>query len=118
MSRMGPLAGYRIVEFAGIGPGPFCAMLLADMGATVLRLDRPTVANLGIERPERFNLLNRGRQSAIIDLKREEGVALTLELIAKADALIEGFRPGTMERLGGVDRSPASPPIRASSMGA
>ena len=97
---MGPLAGYRIVEFAGIGPGPFCAMLLADMGATVLRLDRPTVANLGIDRPARFNLLNRGRCSAIIDLKREEGIALALELVGKADALIEGFRPGTMERLG------------------
>ncbi|SEC07973.1 alpha-methylacyl-CoA racemase [Rhizobiales bacterium GAS191] len=97
---MGPLAGFRVVEFAGIGPGPMCAMLLADMGATVLRLDRPTVSNLGIERPERFNLLNRGRQSAIVDLKRPEGIALALDLVSEADALLEGFRPGTMERLG------------------
>lgn len=98
---MGPLAGYRILEFAGIGPGPFAAMLLADMGATVLRLDRPAPAeDLGIERPERFNLLNRGRRSAAVDLKRPDGVALALDLVGRADALIEGFRPGTMERLG------------------
>jgi alpha-methylacyl-CoA racemase len=97
---MGPLAGFRIIEFAGIGPGPMCAMLLADMGATVLRLDRPVQAGLGIERPENFNLLNRGRVSALIDLKAKEGVALALDLVARADALIEGFRPGTMERLG------------------
>jgi alpha-methylacyl-CoA racemase len=98
--RMGPLAGFRILEFAGIGPGPMCAMLLADMGATVLRLDRPVHAGLGLERPENFNLLNRGRVSALVDLKAKEGVALALDLIARADALIEGFRPGTMERLG------------------
>lgn len=96
----GPLAGFRVVEFAGIGPGPMCAMLLADMGATVLRLDRQAPASLGIERPERFNLLNRGRRSASIDLKRPEGIALALDLVAQTDALIEGFRPGTMERLG------------------
>jgi alpha-methylacyl-CoA racemase len=65
VNEVGPLAGFRILEFAGIGPGLMCAMLLADMGATVLRLDRPTSSNLGIERPERFNLLNRGRQSSI-----------------------------------------------------
>jgi alpha-methylacyl-CoA racemase len=98
--RMGPLAGFRILEFAGIGPGPMCAMLLADMGATVLRLDRPMHAGLGLERPENFNLLNRSRVSALIDLKAKEGIALALDLIARADALIEGFRPGTMERLG------------------
>ncbi|MBO0753873.1 MAG: CoA transferase, partial [Bradyrhizobiaceae bacterium] len=97
---MGPLSGYRILEFAGIGPGPMCAMLLADMGATVLRLDRPGPAGLGIERPENFNLLNRGRVSVLIDLKSKEGVALALDLVTRADALIEGFRPGTMERLG------------------
>jgi len=97
---MGPLAGFRIVEFAGIGPGPFCAMLLADMGATVLRLDRPTPVDLGIPRPEGFNLLNRGRHALALDLKRPEGVAFALDLIAQADASIEGFRPGTMERLG------------------
>lgn len=97
---MGPLSGLRVVEFAGIGPGPMCAMLLADLGATVLRLDRPTDAALGIERPQRFNLLNRGRRSVRLDLKRAEGIAFALDLIASADALIEGFRPGTMERLG------------------
>ena len=97
---MGPLAGFRILEFAGIGPGPMCAMLLADMGATVLRLDRPAQAGLGIERQEIFNLLNRGRVSALIDLKAKEGITLALDLVARADALIEGFRPGTMERLG------------------
>lgn len=97
---MGPLTGYRIVEFAGIGPAPLCAMLLADMGASVLRIDRPTESNLGVPRPERFNLSNRGRPSAAIDLKRPEGIELALDVVAKADALIEGFRPGTMERLG------------------
>lgn len=98
--RSGPLAGYRVVEFAGIGPGPLCAMLLADMGATVLRLERPEPSGLGIERPERYNLPNRGRPSAILDLKNPAARAAALELIERADALIEGFRPGTMERLG------------------
>jgi alpha-methylacyl-CoA racemase len=97
---MGPLTGYRVVEFAGIGPGPMCAMLLADLGATVLRLDRPVSSGLGTERPEAFNLLNRSRVSALVDLKAPEGIALALDLVAAADASIEGFRPGTMERLG------------------
>ncbi|EDP62208.1 putative racemase [alpha proteobacterium BAL199] len=98
---MGPLTGYRVLEFAGIGPAPMCAMLLADMGATVLRLDRPMAAgDLGIDMPARFELANRGRRSAAVDLKRPEGVALVLDLTGRADALIEGFRPGTMERLG------------------
>jgi alpha-methylacyl-CoA racemase len=97
---MGVLHGIRIVEFAGIGPGPMAAMLLADMGATVLRLERPTPSGLGLERPTRLNFLNRGRRSVVIDLKRRAGVDLALALVARADALIEGFRPGTMERLG------------------
>ena len=97
---MGPLEGYRVVEFAGIGPGPMCAMLLADMGATVVRLDRPVASGLGVPRPDRFDLLNRGRRSVAIDLKQPDGIAVALDLIAAADALIEGFRPGTMERLG------------------
>lgn len=98
---MGPLAGYRILEFAGIGPGPMAAMLLADMGATVLRLDRPEASgDLGIASPERFKVTHRGRHSAAIDLKKPEGVELALDLIGRADALLEGFRPGTMERLG------------------
>lgn len=98
--RKGPLTGLRIVEFAGIGPAPFCAMLLADMGAEVVRLDRLEPSGLGIPKPARFELMNRGRRSVAIDLKQPEGVACALDLVGKADALIEGFRPGTMERLG------------------
>lgn len=97
---MGPLQGFRIVEFAGIGPGPHASMLLSDMGATVLRLERPTASGLGLERPVKLNFLNRGRKSVVLDLKQPAGVALALSLVARADALIEGFRPGTMERLG------------------
>jgi alpha-methylacyl-CoA racemase len=97
---MGPLQGFRIVEFAGIGPGPMAGMLLSDMGATVLRLERPTASGLGLNRPTRLNFLNRGRRSVVLDLKQPQGVALALSLVGKADALIEGFRPGTMERLG------------------
>src|SRR4051812_29964039 len=96
----GPLAGFRILEFAGIGPAPMAAMLLADLGATVLRLDRTEPSGLGFELPEKFQLLNRSRPSLAIDLKQPEGVALALDLVGAADALIEGFRPGTMERLG------------------
>ncbi len=98
--RTGPLAGVRIVEFAGIGPAPMAAMLLADLGASVLRIDRPTPSGLGIQRPDRFNLLNRSRPSIIIDLKAPAGVELALQLVERADALLEGFRPGTMERMG------------------
>ena len=97
---MGPLKGFRIVEFAGIGPAPMAAMLFADLGADVLRLDRLTPGGLGIGIPTRFELLDRSRPSVALDLKHPEGLALALELIGKADALIEGFRPGTMERLG------------------
>ncbi|MFH1604799.1 MAG: CaiB/BaiF CoA-transferase family protein [Pseudomonadota bacterium] len=97
---MGPLAGVRVVEFGGIGPGPMCAMLLADLGADVIRIDRAVPSGLGIPRPDRFNLLNRSRPSVIIDIKRKEGVEAVLKLVERADALIEGFRPGTMERLG------------------
>ncbi|HEX4111277.1 MAG TPA: CaiB/BaiF CoA-transferase family protein [Stellaceae bacterium] len=97
---MGPLAGFKIVEFAGIGPAPMCAMLLADLGAEVIRIDRLEASGLGVPSPERFKLLHRSRPSVAIDLKQEAGVALALRLAAKADALIEGFRPGVMERLG------------------
>jgi len=97
---MGPLKGMKIVEFSGIGPGPMASMLLADMGATVLRLERPTPSGLGVERPTNLNFLNRGRRSVVVDLKRPEGVALALSLVERADGLIEGFRPGAMERLG------------------
>jgi alpha-methylacyl-CoA racemase len=98
--KMGPLAGLRIVEFAGIGPGPMAAMLFADLGASVIRLDRIEPSGLGIDKPTRFDLTMRSRPSVAVHLKHPEGHALTLDLLANADALIEGFRPGTMERLG------------------
>jgi crotonobetainyl-CoA:carnitine CoA-transferase CaiB-like acyl-CoA transferase len=97
---MGPLAGIKIIELAGIGPGPMCAMLLADMGATVLRIDRPGGSDLGLARPLRYDLLLRGRRSVAVDLKSADGKALALRLIEQADGLIEGFRPGVTERLG------------------
>jgi len=97
---MGPLAGLRIVELAGIGPGPMCAMLLADMGATVLRIERPGGSDLGLERPRHLDLLLRGRYSIALDLKSPAGKALALRLVERADGLLEGFRPGVAERLG------------------
>jgi crotonobetainyl-CoA:carnitine CoA-transferase CaiB-like acyl-CoA transferase len=97
---MGPLAGIKIVELTGIGPGPMCAMLLADLGATVLRIDRPEPSDLGVPRPLRYDLLLRGRKCLAVDLKHPDGKALALGLIDHADALIEGFRPGVTERLG------------------
>lgn len=96
----GPLAGFKVIEFAGIGPGPMCAMLLADLGATVLRIDRKQPANLGIPRPLKYNTLLRNRYSIALDLKSEKATALALEMVGQADAVLEGFRPGTMERLG------------------
>ena len=96
----GPLAGIRIVEMAGIGPAPMCGMVLADAGADVLRIDRPSPSGLGIDKPVRFDLLARSRRSVAVDLKHPEGVACVRDLVRNADALIEGFRPGTMERLG------------------
>ncbi len=104
---MGPLEGVRVVELAGIGPGPFCAMLLSDMGAEVIRVDR--AASVGhddsrvggpVGEEHRFNLLARGRRNIAVDLKNPAAVVAVLRLIDRADALIEGFRPGVMERLG------------------
>jgi alpha-methylacyl-CoA racemase len=97
---MGPLDGIKVVELAGIGPGPMCAMLLADLGAEVLRIDRLEAVDLGLERGRQFNLLNRGRRSASIDLKKPQGIEAVLRLVDRADALIEGFRPGVTEKLG------------------
>ena len=97
---MGPLQGLKVVEFAGIGPGPMCAMLLADMGASVLRIDRAQDVDLGQRRPLKYDVLLRSRRAIRLDLKRADAVALALRLIEGADALIEGFRPGVMERLG------------------
>lgn len=96
----GPLAGIKVVELAGIGPGPMCAMLLADLGAEVIRVDRTESVDLGISHARQFNVLNRGRRSAAVDLKNPDGVQAVLRLIDGADALIEGFRPGVMEKLG------------------
>jgi crotonobetainyl-CoA:carnitine CoA-transferase CaiB-like acyl-CoA transferase len=98
--RSGPLVGIRVVELAGVGPGPMCAMLLADLGATVLRIDRKQPAELGIKRPLKYDLLLRNRLSIALDLKNPNAIEATLGLIEKADALIEGFRPGVTERLG------------------
>ncbi len=97
---MGPLAGLRIVEMAGIGPAPMCAMLLADLGATVLRIDRQQPSGLGLPGQTRFSVVHRSRHAIAVDLKRHDGVELVLRLAGSADALIEGFRPGVMERLG------------------
>ena len=97
---MGPLTGIRVVELAGIGPGPMCAMLLADLGADVIRVDRLEAVDLGIDSGREFNVLNRGRRSVSIDLKSPEGRDAVLRLVDQADALIEGFRPGVMEKLG------------------
>ena len=97
---MGPLAGLKVIEMAGIGPAPMCAMLLADLGATVLRIDRQQPSGLGLpNQTTRFNIMNRSRHAIAVDLKRPEGIALVLRLVEQADALIEGFRPGVMERL-------------------
>jgi alpha-methylacyl-CoA racemase len=97
---MGPLKGIRILEFAGIGPGPFAAMMLADMGAEVLRLDRAGAVTKPTPSGPHWDMLNRGRRSVALDLKHPDGVATALRMIERADALIEGFRPGVMERLG------------------
>ena len=95
----GPLAGRRIVELAGIGPGPFAAMMLSDMGAEVLRIDRADAVSDGMERPL-WDVNARGRRSVGVDLKHPEGREVVLRLVEQADALIEGFRPGVTERLG------------------
>jgi alpha-methylacyl-CoA racemase len=97
---MGPLHGVKIIELAGIGPGPFCAMMLADMGADVIRVDRAQSVVGGDPENPPADVLNRGRRSVGIDLKHPDGVEALLTLVERADALIEGFRPGVCERLG------------------
>lgn len=98
--RQGPLAGLTVVELAGLGPAPFCGMMLADLGARVIRVDRPGHLNPGNPLKPRSDLLNRGRTSIAVDLKTPEGIEVVLRLIERSDALIEGFRPGVTERLG------------------
>lgn len=102
----GPLSGVKVVEFAGIGPGPFCCMLLSDMGADVVRVDRK-----GGRGSARYDVLARGRRSVALDLKAPQDIETAKALVARADVLIEGFRPGVMERLGlGPDEALASNP--------
>jgi alpha-methylacyl-CoA racemase len=96
----GPLSGYRVIEIAGIGPGPFAAMMLADMGAEVVRIERAQSVRGPAPETPHFDVLLRGRRNVALDLKHPDGVATLLDLVASADALIEGFRPGVMERLG------------------
>lgn len=93
---MGPLAGLRVIEVAGMGPGPFCGMMLGDMGAEIIRIDRPGTS----EAQQQVDPLCRNRRSVVLDLKSPQGVAVLLRLVERADALYEGFRPGVAERLG------------------
>ncbi|MER7823343.1 CaiB/BaiF CoA-transferase family protein [Streptomyces sp. NPDC096097] len=97
-SGPGPLAGVRVVELAGIGPGPFAAMLLADLGADVVRVDRPGGGALAVD--PAYDITNRGKRSVLLDLKAADGPARVLDLVERADVLVEGFRPGVAERLG------------------
>lgn len=96
---MGPLHGFKIIEFAGIGPGPFCAMLFADMGAEIIRIDRVD-ANSAPPGTDRQNVAARGRRSVGLDLKNPEAVRVVIRMCRHVDGIIEGFRPGVMERLG------------------
>jgi alpha-methylacyl-CoA racemase len=96
----GPLAGIRILEFESIGPAPFAGMLLADMGADVLVIDRPLATDLGLERKRSEAVMMRGKRSVTLDLKNDFSKEICLQLVSRADALIEGMRPGVMEKLG------------------
>ncbi len=97
---MGPLHGLRVIELASIGPGPMCGMLLADLGADVVRIDRLEASGLGVPMGPRYDVNARSRRSVALDLKSPAGVAAALRLIGRADVLIEGWRPGVAERLG------------------
>ena len=99
-SSQGPLHGIRVLEFEAIGPGPFAGMLLADLGADVLVVDRPADSDLGLKRERWYDVMMRGKRSVTLDLKSPAAKEAALTLLGKADALIEGFRPGVMERLG------------------
>jgi alpha-methylacyl-CoA racemase len=99
-SATGPLAGLRVIELASIGPVPMCGMLLADLGADVVRIDRIEPSGLGVALDPRFEVHARSRRSLALDLKSEAGRAVALRLIGQADVLMEGFRPGVAERLG------------------
>ncbi len=96
----GPLAGVRVIELAGIGPGPFAAMMLSDMGAEVIRVERAQAVRAPAPDTPGWDVLQRGRRNVALDLKHPDGVAALLSLVERADALLEGFRPGVMERMG------------------
>ena len=96
----GPLSGYKLIEIAGIGPTQLTGMLLADMGAEIVRVVRLSPVDLGVPMPDRYKLMNRSRRSVAIDLKKPQGRDIVLDLCERADAIFEGFRPGVMERLG------------------
>ncbi len=96
----GPLSGYKIIEIAGIGPGPFAAMMFSDMGAEVVRVERVQAVRDATGSNSNWDVMQRGRKNIAIDLKHEDGIEALLQLVEKADAMIEGFRPGVMERLG------------------
>ena len=97
---MGPLDGIRVLEMEAIGPAPFAGMLLADMGADVLVVERPAATDLGLKRERRHDVMMRGKRSVTLDLKKQSSKETAFDLLARADVLIEGFRPGVMERLG------------------
>ncbi|MBK6286262.1 MAG: CoA transferase [Gammaproteobacteria bacterium] len=97
---MGPLSGMKIVEIAGIGPGPFAAMMLADMGAQVIRVSRPGTTMLSLAENEKLDFFNRGKRSIALNLKDPRAIELVLKMIEGADGLVEGYRPGVMEKLG------------------
>jgi alpha-methylacyl-CoA racemase len=99
-TRSGPLSGVRVLEIAGLGPAPFAAMLLGDLGADVVRIERPPNNKPGLAVMPSIDIMARSRRSLAVELKQPEGVALVLDLIERADVLLEGFRPGVMERLG------------------
>ena len=97
---MGPLSGKKIVEIAGIGPAPFAAMMLADMGAEVIRVSRPSGSMLSMAQNEKLDFGNRGKRCIALNLKDPHAADVVLRLVESADAIIEGYRPGVMEKLG------------------
>jgi len=99
-SSQGPLSGLRVLDVGGVGPAPFCTMMLADMGADVIRIDRKHVGESGFPIERRFEVMFRGKRSVAMDLKKPEAADAVRRMVSRADVLIEGFRPGVMERLG------------------
>jgi alpha-methylacyl-CoA racemase len=96
----GPLSGVLVLEIAGLGPGPFCGMMLSDMGADVIRIDRVDTSKMLSLHDPKFDVLARGRRSVALDLTKSEGIEVLLAMVSQADVLFEGMRPGVAERLG------------------